>query len=158
MGYEIQEGIDLYIGRHARSWYMFLFWKREPTNTDSGIILHDSSISNVHLRFYSIRYDADVEPFLYVQNLGRNGTHWLFLHGERRDSYPIPVCTSILISSGDRVRLCDGTTFEFRSRVSASQLQTSTQILGPTMRNELEALEKAVGSSGLIGKEKSEFT
>lgn len=128
--------------------------EQEPTEADSQIILNDPSISNVHLRFYSIRYDADVEPFLYAQNLGRNGTHWLFLHGERRDSYPIPVDTSILISNGDRVRLCDGTTFEFRSRVSASQLQTSAQILGHTRRNELETLEKAVKSSGPIcGKE-----
>ena len=122
------------------------------TNVPSQIALQDPTISNVHLRIYSIRYDQGVEPFVYVENLSVNGVDWLHQRHEEWGPCPILHGEAILLSNGDRLCLCDQTVFTFQTRLPASQLLTSTQLEEHEDPDCRQALEKAVSSlTGLFG-------
>ncbi|KAI4278763.1 MAG: hypothetical protein L6R35_006076, partial [Caloplaca aegaea] len=92
------------------------------------IVLRDQTISNVHLRIYSIRYDSGVEPFVYAENLSPNGVEWLRQRNGVWEAFPIPNGKAILLSNGEKLRLCDRTVFKFETRLPESQLLTSTQL------------------------------
>ncbi|KAI4195582.1 MAG: hypothetical protein LQ348_002431 [Seirophora lacunosa] len=108
------------------------------------IVLPDPTISNVHLRIYSIRYNSGVEPFVYAENLSANGAEWLRPHNGLWEAYPIPTGKAILLSSGEKLRLCDQTIFTFQTRLPASQLLTSTQLQEKEDPDCRQVLEKAI--------------
>ncbi|KAL8689292.1 MAG: hypothetical protein Q9218_005004 [Villophora microphyllina] len=91
------------------------------------VTVTDPTISNVHLRIYSIRYDPGVEPFVYAENLSMNGFEWLHQRGTAWDAFPVSKGKAVLLSGGDKIRLCNQTIFLFETRLRASQLLTWTQ-------------------------------
>ncbi|KAL8695966.1 MAG: hypothetical protein Q9224_003045 [Gallowayella concinna] len=116
------------------------------------VVLPAPTISNVHLRLYSIRYDPDVEPFVYAENLSLNGVDWVHWCGTSLVTYPVPRGQAILLSSGDKLCLCDQTrelernaqiTFTFQTRLPASELLTSTQMDEQRDPDCRQVLEKA---------------
>lgn len=81
----------------------------------SQIVLRSTTISNRHLRIYSVIYDQTIEPFVYAEDLSRNGSRWLFKTLANWKSYPMGNSASFLLSNGDRLQLCDGTLFTFHA-------------------------------------------
>lgn len=98
----------------------------------------------MHIRIYSIRYDPGIEPFVYAENVSLNGFDWLHQHGTTWDAFPVSKGTAVLLSSGDRLRLCDQTTFVFETRLPASQLVTWTQHQEQEDPDCRQVMEKAV--------------
>lgn len=119
----------------------------ETTDVPSQIVLTDPTISNVHIRIYSIRYDPDVEPFVYAENLSLNGVAWLHQRGTKCEAFPIAKGKAVLLSNGDKIKLCDRTTFTFETRLPPSQLLTSTQLQEKENPDCRQVLEKAVSAS-----------
>lgn len=117
------------------------------TDLSSQIVLPDPTISNIHLRVYSIRYDPGVEPFVYVENLSTNGVNWVHERCMTWGGFPILQGEAILLSNGDKLHLCDHATFTFQTRLSASQLLTSTQLQEQEDPDCRQVLEKAVSAS-----------
>lgn len=107
-------------------------------------MLRDLTISNVHLRIYSIRYDSGVEPFVYAENLSPNGVEWLRQRNGVWEAFPIPNGKAILLSNGEKLRLCDRTVFKFETRLPESQLLTSTQLQEKEDPDCRQVLERAV--------------
>ncbi|KAL8697704.1 MAG: hypothetical protein Q9201_006977 [Fulgogasparrea decipioides] len=97
----------------------------------------------MHIRIYSIRYDPGVEPFVYAENLSLNGVEWLQRQGMTWDAFRVPHGQAVLLSDGDKLRLCDQTTFIFQTRLPASQLLTSTQLQDQQNPDCRQVLEKA---------------
>ncbi|KAL8926746.1 MAG: hypothetical protein Q9208_002820 [Pyrenodesmia sp. 3 TL-2023] len=142
--YEIHEKEDFFVGRWSPSWY---HWQPQficPTDAASHIHLQNPTISNVHLRIYSIRYDPDIEPFVYAENLSNNGVEWLSVVDTSWVATSIQKNKAVLLSDGDRLRFCDQTTFTFETRLPASQLLTSTQQRENEDPDCHQVLEKAV--------------
>lgn len=110
----------------------------------SRITVTDPTVSNLHIRIYSIRYDPGVEPFVYAENSSMNGLDWLYQSGMSWYDYRIPEGEAVLLSSGDKLRLCDMTLFTFETRLPASQLLTSTQMHDQEDPDCRQVLEKAV--------------
>lgn len=73
-----------------------------------------------------------------------NGLDWLYQLGISWWDYRIPNGEAVLLSSGDKLRLCDKTLFTFEPRVPASQLLTSTQMQEQEDPDCRQVLEKAV--------------
>lgn len=78
-------------------------------------MLDDFTISNKHIRIYSVIYDETTEPFVYAENLSRNGCYWLRKKGSRYEKYMISKGNAFLLSDGDKITLCDLTTLIFRA-------------------------------------------
>ncbi|KAL8817667.1 MAG: hypothetical protein Q9223_003550 [Gallowayella weberi] len=119
------------------------------------IVFPFPTISNVHLRLYSIRYDPGVEPFVYAENLSLNGVDWLHWCGTSSVKFPVPRGQAVLLSSGDKLCLCDQTRerdrnpqilFTFQTRLPASELLTSTQMEEQRDPDCRQVLEKAVSA------------
>ncbi len=89
----------------------------------SQIIVNNPSISNHHLKIYSIIYDDEPrQVFIYAQDLSTNGSYWIFKRGlHYEESFITGV--AILLSDGDRIKLCDGTSFIYA-------VATTTQLVG----------------------------
>lgn len=81
----------------------------------SQLVLDDLTISNKHIRIYSVIYDENTEPLVYAENLSRNGCSWLQKRGSRYQKYSIGKSNAFLLSDGDKITLCDWTTFIFRA-------------------------------------------
>ncbi|KAL9028287.1 MAG: hypothetical protein Q9196_003324 [Gyalolechia fulgens] len=115
----------------------------EVSEQGSHIVLEDPTISNVHLRIYSIRYDPGIEPFVYAENLSTNGVQWLSEDHKTLGPFPIPKGEAILLSNGDKLLLSNRTVFVFQTRLPASQLLTSTQLQEQADPDCRQILEKA---------------
>lgn len=101
---------------------------QDPAEFLSQIVLRSMTISNRHLRIYSVIYDQTIEPFVYAENLSRNGSRWLFKKLANWKSYPMGNSASFLLSNGDRLQLCDGTLLTFHAtpfRPEVQQLEDS---------------------------------
>lgn len=85
------------------------------TDLSSQIVLNDPTISNRHMRIYTVIYDNTVEPFVYAEDLSTNGSRWLFRKGGVWKSWLMGPGNAFLLSSDDKVQLCDGSSFVFRS-------------------------------------------
>lgn len=81
----------------------------------SQLVLDDLTISNKHVRIYSVIYDETTEPLVYAENLSRNGCYWLQKKGSKYQKYSIGKSNAFLLSDGDKITLCDWTTFIFRA-------------------------------------------
>lgn len=75
---------------------------RSCTDSYSTLILDDPTVSNQHLRIYSILYDpesdSNIAPMVYAEDLSRNGTYWNGVFIGKSNG-------GILISDGDRLRI-----------------------------------------------------
>ncbi len=111
----------------------------------SQVVLNDATISNRHLRVYSIIYDQTIEPFVYAEDLSRNGSRWLFKKRNVWKSYPMGNGTAFLLSNGDIIQLCDGSSFIFHSAPFFQDAQHSEEILA------LQAVERKVRLFNTIG-------
>ncbi|KAL2362899.1 hypothetical protein RJZ56_004218 [Blastomyces dermatitidis] len=78
-----------------------------------AVIAGDMSISNKHLRIYSIIFDkenpGEVGPLVYAQSLSRYGTMWKSLEMTKEDP-------AILLSDNDELKLSDLTVLSFHSK------------------------------------------
>lgn len=81
----------------------------------SQLLLDDLTISNRHIRIYSVIYDETTEPLVYAENLSRNGCSWLQKRDFRYHKYSIGKGNAFLLSNGDKITLCDRSTFIFRA-------------------------------------------
>ena len=81
----------------------------------SQLVLDDLTISNRHIRIYSVIYDETTEPLVYAENLSRNGCSWLQRRGSKYQKYSIDRGNAFLLSDGDKITLCDRSTFTFRA-------------------------------------------
>lgn len=81
----------------------------------SQLVLDDLTISNRHIRIYSVIYDEITEPLVYAENLSRNGCSWLHQRGFKYQKYSIDRGNAVLLSDGDEIILCDRSTFTFRA-------------------------------------------
>ena len=104
----------------------------------SRVVVDTPWISNKHMRLYSIIYEPGIEPFLYVEDLSSQGNNmWLYKRGGYWERCLLEKGSIKLLSHGDRLRLCDGTVFAFRS-IHVTQCSSSEEI------DELRKLERDV--------------
>ena len=91
------------------------------------------------MRLYSIIYEDNVEPFLYVEDLSSQGNNaWLYKRQSTWERCIMEKGSIKLLSDGDRLRLCDGTVFRFESDYTPPSSSASTET------DELRELEKDV--------------
>lgn len=108
-------------------------------NIISRIHLEAPWISNRHFRIYSIVYDLETEPFVYAEDLSSNGNNtWLYERDHCWEPCLIEKSTTILLSQGNKFRLCDGTTFVYHSDWTSPIMASSLVV------DELQDLEKEV--------------
>ena len=98
------------------------------------------------MRVYPIVYDEDskdVEPFVYAQDMSSNGHNtWLHKKAHSWEPYILSKGVAVLLSHGDGLRLCDGTTFVYDSQIRRHE---------PSLeRDELREFEKEVGLSVVL--------
>lgn len=113
--YEILDGQELLIGRDDRT---------------CDIVLTDPTVSNQHLQIYTIVYAEENHQriFTYAKDLSTNGSYWRYKHGNVWKELPIGKGKAVLLSDGDKVRLCNGSTFTFQSIPQPSQCLEEVRI------------------------------
>ncbi len=78
------------------------FYCSPCTDCYSDLVPEDPTISNQHLRIYSILYDqeedSNIAPLVYAEDLSRNGTYWNGALIGRGNG-------GVLLSNGDKLRL-----------------------------------------------------
>lgn len=107
---EIYNGEDILIGRDSKS---------------CQITVNEPTISNRHLRIYSIIYEANLDPiqgFVYAEDLSTNGSYWQYKRGSHWSEAHTGKENAVLLSDGDQIRLCDGSCFAFHSALLALPL------------------------------------
>lgn len=57
--------------------------------------------------------DEPRQAFVYAQDLSTNGSHWIYKIGSRDEEAAIGQGHAVLLSDGDRIRICDSTCFTF---------------------------------------------
>ncbi|KAL8648199.1 MAG: hypothetical protein Q9226_006094 [Calogaya cf. arnoldii] len=101
-------------------------------------------IQSLRGRMYTLAVmRIDVEPFVYAENSSTNGLEWLYESNMSWWDYRIPRGEAVLLSGGDKLRLCDKTLFTFETRIPPSQLLTSTQMQEQEDPDCRQVLEKA---------------
>ena len=87
------------------------------TDLISQLVLDSPTVSNKHVRVYSIHYDSEIEPLIYAQDISTNGTFWLHNHPKGWREQLIGPGNQVLLSRGDKLRLSHspGLYLEFRS-------------------------------------------
>lgn len=88
----------------------------EPAKLPSNIIVTDLTVSNKHLQIYSIAYTEDDHQriFVYAKDISTNGSFWRYKYNDYWREYLIGKGRAVLLSDGDKLRLCDGSSFTFR--------------------------------------------
>ena len=84
--------------------------------------MNEPTISNRHLRIYSIIYEANSDPiqgFVYAEDLSTNGSYWQYMRDSHWSEAHIGKENAVLLSDGDQIWLCDGSCFVFRSALPA---------------------------------------
>jgi hypothetical protein len=95
------------------------------------------------MRLYSINYDVGTEPFLYAEDLSSQGNNtWLYKRQSTWERCIMERGGIKLLSDGDYLRLCDGTSLRYRSDYTPSEPPLDSQ------QDELRELEKNVGRLG----------
>ena len=67
---------DLFIGRDPDKWYLMILYCSHDANFYSQLLVQDPTVSNRHCRIYSVVFDDNLEPLVYVEDLSSNGTYW----------------------------------------------------------------------------------
>lgn len=99
---------EVFIGRDADKWYLTSLSCFCGTNFCSQIVVQDPVVSNKHCRVYTIVYDDQIEPLIYIEDLSSNGTYWNgSLLGRGNEA--------ALLSDGDRIRISARISYTFRA-------------------------------------------
>ena len=112
------------IGRDRKTWYDdSIFEAINAANLFSDVVLTDPTVSNQHLQIYTTIYTEDNRQrvFTYAKDLSTNGSYWRYKYGNHWNELLIGPGKAVLLSDGDRVRLCDGSSFVFQSVPRISQ-------------------------------------
>lgn len=56
-----------------------------------------------------------MQGFVYAEDLSTNGSHWQYMRGSHWTEAHIGKGNAVLLSDGEKIRLCDGSCFVFRS-------------------------------------------
>lgn len=80
----------------------------------SQIVVNNPSISNHHLKIYSITYDDEPrQVFVYAQDISTNGSRWIYNSGCHYEESSMGRGVAVLLDDGDKIKICDGTCFIF---------------------------------------------
>ena len=60
-----------------------------------------------------------MQGFVYVEDLSTNGSYWQYMRGSHWSEAHIGKGNAVLLSDGEKIRLCDGSRFVFRSALPA---------------------------------------
>lgn len=101
----------------------------------SQIIRETPSISNVHVKIYSIF--GEHNAFVYAEDLSTNGTFWRYQGKARWLESRIGKNKAVLLSDGDQIRLCDGSCYVFNA-VAASTRTEFMEDANLVQRKEIE--------------------
>ena len=103
----------------------------DPADISSDIVLTDPTVSNQHVQVYTITYieDNNQRIFTYAKDLSTNGSYWRYKHGNHWKELLIGQGKAVLLSDGDRVRLCNGSSFIFRNVPRGSQCPEGSSII-----------------------------
>ena len=79
--------------------------------------LKDVTVSRQHLQIYTVAYDEESHQcvFVYAKDLSTNGSYWRYKHGDDWKETRIGKGSAVLLSDGDKIRLCNGSSYAFRS-------------------------------------------
>ena len=119
------------IGRDHKSWHDDSIYQAiDAADLLSDIVLTDPTISNQHLQLYTIVYAEDnyQRLFTYAKDLSTNGSYWRYNYGNNWNEFLIGRGEAVLLSDGDRIRLCNGSSFVFRTVPRASQCPEEASI------------------------------
>ena len=119
------------IGRDHKTWHDdSIYQVIDATDLRSDIILTDPTVSNRHLQLYTILYAEDncQRVFTYAKDLSTNGSYWRYKYGNYWNELLIGHGEAVLLSDGDRVRLCNGSSFAFRTVPRTSQCPEEASI------------------------------
>lgn len=97
-------------------------------NLLSDIVLTDPTVSNQHLQIYTIIYAEDncQRVFTYAKDLSTNGSYWRYKYGNHWNEMPIGRGKAVLLSDGDKVHLCNGSSFAFWSAPQTLQTEDAS--------------------------------
>lgn len=113
------------MGRDRSNWSVIAKCiSKELVNGLSDIFIDDITVSNEHLRIYSIAYDPsalDIDAFVYAQDLSSNGSDWIQRLERTWRTYPIGKSNAFLISDGDEINLRNGISLAFVLNCSEKQ-------------------------------------
>lgn len=99
---------EVFIGRDADNWYLTSLECFCDTNFCSQVVVQDPTVSNKHCRVYTIVYDDQIEPLIYIEDLSSNGTYWNgSLLGRGNEA--------ALLSNGDRIRISARISYTFQA-------------------------------------------
>ena len=87
-------------------------------NISSHIIRKAPSISNIHIRIYSIF--GELNAFVYAEDLSTNGSYWLYKKNSLWHQSRIGKGNAVLLSDGDQVQLCDGSCYVFYALINST--------------------------------------
>ena len=73
--------------------------------------------------------DNNQRVFTYAKDLSTNGTYWRYEHGNDWKDLLVGQGKAVLLSDGDRLRLCNGSSFIFRIEPRRSQFPEGTSIV-----------------------------
>ena len=112
------------IGRDHKTWYDdSIHYVIDPADLLSDIVLTDPTLSNQHLQIYTIIYAEDDRQhvFTYAKDLSTNGSYWRYQYGKHWKELLIGQGKAVLLSDGDKIRLCNRSSFAFWSVPQTSQ-------------------------------------
>ena len=116
--HEILDGRNLVIGQDHKTWHDdSIYHVIDATNLLSDIVLTDPTVSNKYLQLYTIVYAEDNCQCIFTcaKDLSTNGSYWRYEYGNDWNEILIGHGEAVLLSDGDRVRLCNGSSFTFRT-------------------------------------------
>ena len=119
------------IGRDHKTWHDDSIYQAiDATDLLSDIVLTDPTVSNQHLQLYTVVYadDSCQHFFTYAKDLSTNGSYWRYKYGNDWNELLIGQGEAVLLSDGDRVRLCNGSSFAFRTVPRTSQCPEEASI------------------------------
>ena len=99
---------EVFVGRDANNWYLTSSLCSCDTNFCSQLAVQDPTVSNKHCRVYSVVYDDQIEPLIYIEDLSSNGTYW-------NGSFLGRGNEAALICDGDSIRISPRMSYTFEA-------------------------------------------
>ena len=120
-----------------------LLFNYQSADPNSRIVVDAPWISNRHFRIFSVIYTEETEPLLYVEDMSSQGNNtWMYKRDKSWEQIVMNKGNIMLFCHDDRLRLCDGTVFAFRSTHVNQSVST------PAGKDDLRDLEKEVSPIG----------
>ena len=102
------------------SWALISYYK---ANFHSQIVFNDLTVSNKHVKIYSISYDqsncSNIKPLIYAEDLSSNGTYW-------NGSLVGKTNGAVLLSDGDVLRISPRISLLFRTEMDCEMNEPSS--------------------------------